>query len=389
MLVQVPLEAKMTKKILFTVYILICTVFATSCRAAQASPSPQANMPNPASVYCEQNGGTLKIVTGSDGSQSGVCTFPDGSTCDEWAYFHGECKPGDSLGEPVPEITTTASMPTPTVSITGGGSGQIVFYSNRDGGYNHVYLLGIGDASLTQLTQGEANSFSGPFSPNGKQILFTGFGLTHSYIGLMDADGGNPVDLTKQSDSDEAFPAWSPDGTHIAFTSRRDGNNEIYVMNADGSNQRRLTDSPKDDFAPAWSPDGTKIAFVSDRDNQTGTYSLYVMNADGTTVTRLTNDNGSDYSPDWSPDGQWIAYHSFHDGQADVYIINVESRIERNLTRTPTDDYAPRWSPDGSRIAFQSKRDGNWEVYLMDPDGANLINLTNDPADDQMPFWKP
>jgi len=48
-------------------------------------------MPNPASLYCEENGNTLEIRTADDGSQSGVCVFPDGSTCDEWAYYRGEC----------------------------------------------------------------------------------------------------------------------------------------------------------------------------------------------------------------------------------------------------------------------------------------------------------
>jgi putative hemolysin len=46
---------------------------------------------NPASVYCEENGGTLTIVTAEDGSQSGICTLPDGTECDEWAFFRGEC----------------------------------------------------------------------------------------------------------------------------------------------------------------------------------------------------------------------------------------------------------------------------------------------------------
>ena len=61
-------------------------------------------MPNPASVYCEENGNKLEIQTAADGSQSGVCVFPDGSTCDEWAYFRGECGPVTQI-DPTPEMT--------------------------------------------------------------------------------------------------------------------------------------------------------------------------------------------------------------------------------------------------------------------------------------------
>jgi hypothetical protein len=50
-------------------------------------------VPNPASAYCEQQGYKSEIRTATDGSQSGVCIFPDGSECDEWAYFRGECGP--------------------------------------------------------------------------------------------------------------------------------------------------------------------------------------------------------------------------------------------------------------------------------------------------------
>lgn len=49
-------------------------------------------MPNPASVYCEQNSGTLILVDTLKGGY-GLCSFPDGSKCEEWAYFRGECKP--------------------------------------------------------------------------------------------------------------------------------------------------------------------------------------------------------------------------------------------------------------------------------------------------------
>jgi len=55
-----------------------------------------ADMPNPASVYCEEQGGTVEIRTDADGGQMGVCVFADGSECDEWAFFRGECSPGEA-----------------------------------------------------------------------------------------------------------------------------------------------------------------------------------------------------------------------------------------------------------------------------------------------------
>ena len=49
-------------------------------------------MPNPASVNCINNSGTLEIIDGT-GGQYGMCTFPDGSKCEEWSYFKGTCSP--------------------------------------------------------------------------------------------------------------------------------------------------------------------------------------------------------------------------------------------------------------------------------------------------------
>jgi len=59
----------------------------------------ESQLPNPASVYCEEQGGTVEIRTEADGGQYGVCIFTDGSECDEWAFYRGECQPGESLGD--------------------------------------------------------------------------------------------------------------------------------------------------------------------------------------------------------------------------------------------------------------------------------------------------
>jgi putative hemolysin len=88
--------------------VILCAACAPGSNTQQTNANtPEANIANPASVNCEQNGGTLEIRTDSSGGQTGFCHFPDGSQCEEWAYFRGECSPGDSLN--VPTATETPS----------------------------------------------------------------------------------------------------------------------------------------------------------------------------------------------------------------------------------------------------------------------------------------
>lgn len=71
-------------------------------------PTAQPSLPNPASVYCEEQGGRLEIRTDAAGGQTGYCVFPDGSECEEWAFFRGECAPG---GVPiVPPVSDTSPV---------------------------------------------------------------------------------------------------------------------------------------------------------------------------------------------------------------------------------------------------------------------------------------
>ena len=116
-------------KRIFTFIIILmaltaCTALHVQTPGPTATDITQANMPNPASVYCEQNGNKLEIQTASDGSQSGVCIFPDGSTCDEWANFRGEC------GLASQKSPTTAIVVEATSTASGGNTEE-----NASGGY--------------------------------------------------------------------------------------------------------------------------------------------------------------------------------------------------------------------------------------------------------------
>jgi|GEM_PF-1349407 hypothetical protein len=86
--------------ILFGGLILVKT-FAPDliCWPKCGSDEVVVGLPNPASVNCEEVGGTLDIRDEGDG-QVGYCLFPDGSECEEWALLRNEC-PLDEKVEPV------------------------------------------------------------------------------------------------------------------------------------------------------------------------------------------------------------------------------------------------------------------------------------------------
>lgn len=105
------------------VYILLFASLwiAAGCAPARAeptappatqAPAPVADLPNPASVHCQETGHTLEIRTDKDGGQYGVCILADGTECDEWAFYRGECGPNVSTATAEP--TATPLPPTPT-----------------------------------------------------------------------------------------------------------------------------------------------------------------------------------------------------------------------------------------------------------------------------------
>ena len=92
----------MRQRWLFVVLALALCGLILGCQPASiqkadetptSAPADTAGLPNPATVHCQEQGYDYEIRTAADGSQSGVCIFPDGSECDEWAFFEGECGP--------------------------------------------------------------------------------------------------------------------------------------------------------------------------------------------------------------------------------------------------------------------------------------------------------
>ena len=67
--------------------LLALTVALGLPACGDSKDDKDTGIPNPASVFCKDKGGTVEIVTASDGSQSGLCHLPDGTKVDEWEYY--------------------------------------------------------------------------------------------------------------------------------------------------------------------------------------------------------------------------------------------------------------------------------------------------------------
>jgi putative hemolysin len=108
-------------KVLIIITLLLAACQPVAPQGSGANPTepsmitPTMNLPNPASLNCEEKGYTLEIRTAADGSQQGFCIFPDGSECDEWAYYRRECTPA-SQGSPT--STPAVEVATPTFAQT-------------------------------------------------------------------------------------------------------------------------------------------------------------------------------------------------------------------------------------------------------------------------------
>ena len=325
---------------------------------------------------------------------------------------------GVTVEFPVPEPEDSVDVVPPEGPAPPLGASLLLFSSNRrlEGSYlsrREVHSLDLETGEVVNLCSvlaavpfadgSEPDSlerhYSSPTSeeparsPDGTMVAFASFRDGDREIYVMDADGGNPVNLTRHEAYDSA-PAWSPDGRRIAFESERDGGvPHIFVMNADGSSVEQLTREPRAPFAasPAWSPDGSSIACVSGEGADLwGIHSLDL----GSGALHLISQAGLEGTrPSWSPDGERIAYTKADTARdfSHVWVMAADGSGARQLTFAETWDSNPTWSPDGTRIAFarQSEQEVRYDIYIVTVEGGAEERVTDDPHDDMDPNWTP
>src|SRR5688572_29033777 len=97
-----------------------------------------------------------------------------------------------------------------------------------------------------------------------KQISFVYAGD----IWVVSKEGGVAMRLSSPR-GEESWPRFSPDGREIAFSGNYEGSDDVYVMPVSGGEPRRVTFHGSSDRLVGWWPDGRSVVFASRRESFT------------------------------------------------------------------------------------------------------------------------
>lgn len=219
-------------------------------------------------------------------------------------------------------------------------------------------------------------------SPDGRTIAFDLLGDIYT----MPIAGGTPTRIAEGL-AYEVQPRFSPDSRRIAFVSDRGGGDNIWIMNADGGDKRQLT---KEDFRllyqPSWSPDGRYIIakkhFTTQRSLGTGEVWLYHVSGGGGAVLVKKPDERHQKElgePIYAPDGKHIyftrnitpgsIFEYAQDSNRATFAIDrydMESGETETAVGGATGAVRPTPSPDGKSIAFVRRERTKSKLYLKD-----------------------
>lgn len=216
------------------------------------------------------DGDGLAQLTSGDASQDSAAVSPDDST-----IVYGEADQRHDLGLHIANADGTgvrALTKAADVDALGGDDepsfspdGKWVVFErvvDPDAGKAGLWVIRTDGAGLRRLTDDATDAGHPRWSPDGKQILFTGRNDATTFapapLWVVDVAGGAPRPVTDPNSTGGSFSGdWSPSGRQIVYVYYQLGwgTNELRLVNADGTNRSTLWQPATGNGAGAETPD--------------------------------------------------------------------------------------------------------------------------------------
>ncbi|MFK7781070.1 amidohydrolase family protein [Psychroserpens sp.] len=238
-------------------------------------------------------------------------------------------------------------------------------------------------------------------SPDGKTIVFDLLGDIYK----LDINGGKAT-ILREGLAFEIQPRFSPNGKHISFTSDASGGDNIWMMNTDGSDAKQIT---KESFRllnnAVWTPDSNYLIarkhFTSGRSLGAGELWMYhKTGGSGIQLTKKKNDQQDVNEPSISSDGKYLYYSEDmypggffqynKDPNKQIYVINrydmKTGEIDR-ITGGPGGAARPQISKDGKKLAFIKRVRTKSVLYIHDLETGEEWPIYDGLNKDQQEAW--
>ena len=245
--------------------------------------------------------------------------------------------------------------------------GQWVVYAARENGT--LWKSRIDGSNRVQLTAGATGAFAPHWSPDQKEILFTGFLLDRQpRLYVVSAQGGAPKSVLPSNNKWASVSGdWRTDGRQIVLDvqemeSGRDS--DIRIFDLESGKLSTLPDS-EGLVEPRWSADGRYIAALNPKKKQVFLYDCKLE-----TWSVLAEANFPS-ALRWSPAGDALYYQDTDDVEETIFRVPMAKREAERVVRLGDllSTGAARaiftgLSPDGS--VYVTVDHGDVDVYAVD-----------------------
>src|SRR3984893_8343665 len=241
-----------------------------------------------------------------------------------------------------------------------------IIYKSNDAGWDdgkrqHLWIVAVATGEARQITNGEAWNDTDPrWSPDGMRIAFvsdrTGKAYDDSHntdVWVTPASGGS---LTKISDHafEDINPRWSPDGKQIIFTGKTSLHQfpKLYLADSSGGQPSQLVLKAQD-LIPTqleWSPAG--VLFQA---NIRGEAQIFSANPVDNTFQAVTSGARRVQAFDINYGTNKLVYLANDFKHLDdLYVSNLDGTNERQLTHLNTELWAGLDLQSVKRLPYQS-----------------------------------
>jgi len=268
---------------------------------------------------------------------------------------------------------------------------QIAYFSEKNSFFVDLYLADAETGKvLRRLVKSTLSSnyeslrfinSAGSWSPDGRYFAIAAKRRDRDDLVILDVKKDEEVRRIPLPLNGLTTPSWSPDGKELVFSGYDGGISDLFVVNADGSGLHRLTNDKYADLQPSWAPDGKTIAFATDRGPKTdfdalkfGNMRIALFHLDKGTIELLGHmDQGKNIDPAWAPDGRSLAFVSDRSGISNVFLYDFADANIFQLTDvyTGVSGITPlspclSWAHEADRLAFAYYEEGEYNVYAVD-----------------------